>query len=72
MSTVTNPLRRGQLVELTVTDLAFGGKGLGRIDNVVVFVPGAIPGDQVKAEITRAKKRYAEACLVELLRPSEH
>jgi 23S rRNA (uracil1939-C5)-methyltransferase len=36
---------------------------------MVVFVSGALPGDRVKAEITKAKKRFAEARTVELLRP---
>ena len=49
--------------------LAFGGRGVARADGFVVFVAGGLPGDRVRAEITKAKKRFAEARTVELLRP---
>jgi 23S rRNA (uracil1939-C5)-methyltransferase len=63
-------LQKDLLVELTVTGLAFGGKGLARLDDFVVFVSGAIPGDVVRARILKNKKRYAEARAEELLVPS--
>jgi 23S rRNA (uracil1939-C5)-methyltransferase len=53
-----------------IESLAFGGRGVARADGMVVFVAGALPGDRVRAEITKAKKRFAEARTVELLRPS--
>ena len=58
------------MVELSVTNLAFGGKGVAKVDDFVVFVTGAVPGDVVRVIITKAKKRYAEARVVELLTPS--
>lgn len=61
--------RRGDLLELEVESLAFGGRGVARADGFVVFVAGGLPGDRVRAEITRGKKRFAEARAVELLRP---
>ncbi len=54
-------MQKNQLVELNVTNLAFGGMGIARIDDFVVFVTGAVPGDVVKARVTKLKKRYAEA-----------
>ncbi|CAN5522903.1 23S rRNA (uracil(1939)-C(5))-methyltransferase RlmD [soil metagenome] len=63
------PRPRDQL-ELEVTDLAHGGRGVARTDGYVVFVSGALPGDSVRAEITKSKRRFAEARMVELLRPS--
>jgi 23S rRNA (uracil1939-C5)-methyltransferase len=59
--------RRGELLEVEVDSLAFGGRGLARADGFVVFVSGALPGDRVKVEVTKAKKRFAEARAVELL-----
>jgi 23S rRNA (uracil1939-C5)-methyltransferase len=47
--------------------MAFGGRGLARADGFVVFVAGGLPGDRVRAEVTKAKKRFAEARTVELL-----
>lgn len=63
-------LQRNQVVELTVSGLAFGGKGIARIDDFVIFVTGAVPGDVVRARITKNKKRYGEARAEELLTPS--
>jgi len=61
--------RRGELLEVEVDSLAFGGRGVARADGLVVFVSGALPGDRVRAEVTKPNKRFAEARAVELLRP---
>lgn len=63
-------LRKGDLVDLPIQTLAFGGKGVARLDDFVIFVTGAVPGDMVRALITKNKRRYAEARVVELLQPS--
>jgi len=63
--------RRGEELELEIESLAFGGRGVARADGLVVFVAGALPGDRVRAEVTKAKKRFAEARAVEILRPAE-
>jgi 23S rRNA (uracil1939-C5)-methyltransferase len=59
--------RRGEQLELEVDSLAFGGRGVARADGFVVFVAGALPGDRVLAEVTKGKKRFAEARTVEVL-----
>jgi 23S rRNA (uracil1939-C5)-methyltransferase len=61
--------RRGEMLEVEVESLAFGGRGVARADGLVVFVAGALPGDRVRAEVTKGKKRFAEARTVELLKP---
>jgi 23S rRNA (uracil-5-)-methyltransferase RumA len=66
---VTRPAK-GQTIELPITTLAFGGQGLGHLDDFVVFVDGAVPGDVVRAVVTRTKKRYAEARLDKIVQPS--
>jgi 23S rRNA (uracil1939-C5)-methyltransferase len=66
--TTTRP-ERGQELELTVDALAFGGAGVARLDGYVVFVRDAVPGDRVRAIVTKRKKAYAEARTVELLAP---
>ncbi len=60
--------RRGELLEVEVDSLAYGGRGVARADGFVVFVAGGLPGDRVRVEVTKAKKRFAEARTVELLR----
>jgi 23S rRNA (uracil1939-C5)-methyltransferase len=60
-------VERGQELELTVDSLAFGGAGVARRDGYVVFVRDAVPGDRVRAVVTKRKKAYAEARTVALL-----
>jgi 23S rRNA (uracil1939-C5)-methyltransferase len=62
-------VERGQEFELTVDGLAFGGAGVARLDGYVVFVRDAVPGDRVRAVVTKRKKAYAEARVVALLEP---
>jgi 23S rRNA (uracil1939-C5)-methyltransferase len=62
--------RRGELLTLDVESLAYGGKGIARRNGYVVFVAGALPGDRVQAEVTKAKRGYAEASTVDLVRES--
>ena len=53
-------------VELTIEDIAFGGKGVGRAEGKAIFVPFTIEGERVTARIVREKKSFAEAELVRL------
>lgn len=57
-------------MQLNIHDIAFGGKGVGRADGLVVFVPYTIPGETVTVGITRKKKNYAEADLISVDQPS--
>ncbi len=63
-------MKRGDTVELEISAPAFEGSALGRIENLVIFVPYAVPGDRIRARITRKKKKYAEAVIEEVLEPS--
>lgn len=71
-------LKKGDKIRLKITDLVFGGAGIGKIKiddehggDFVVFVEGVCPGDEVFANITRVKKQYCEARLEEIIKPSE-
>ncbi len=64
------PPRPGDILELEIHDLAYGGQGVARLDDFVVFVRGAVPGDGVRAQVGRRKARYAEARLLEIVRSS--
>ena len=68
-SASTRPAR-GDEIDLSVESLAYGGNGVARRDGYVVFVAGAVPGDRVRAVVTKSKRSYAEARTVELLAPS--
>jgi 23S rRNA (uracil1939-C5)-methyltransferase len=67
--TATRP-ERGAELDLRIDALAFGGNGVARADGYVVFVQGAVPGDRVRAVLTKRKKAYGEARTIELLEPS--
>jgi 23S rRNA (uracil1939-C5)-methyltransferase len=64
------PLAKGTEVDLTIDKLAFGGKALGRVDGLVVFVEHAVPGQRVRVTITRKKSQFAEGRVVQLLEQS--
>ncbi|MGH2901252.1 MAG: 23S rRNA (uracil(1939)-C(5))-methyltransferase RlmD [Solirubrobacteraceae bacterium] len=68
-STFIRP-EKGAEIELTVDALAYGGNGVARMEGYVVFVSGAVPGDRVRATVTKRKRAYAEARTLELLEPS--
>src|SRR3954463_16217341 len=72
MSTPAAPTRpqRGDELDLRIDSLAYGGAGVARADGYVVFVRDAVPGDLVRARITKRKRAYAEARAVELIEPS--
>ena len=59
-------------LELTIVDIAYRGKGVARHDGCVIFVPGVITGEVVRVGIVKRKKKYAEAELIEVIKPSEH
>jgi 23S rRNA (uracil1939-C5)-methyltransferase len=62
--------RRGETIELTIDDLAFGGEGVGRADGYVVFVRGGLPGDRLRVRLTEARGRFGRAAIEEVLLPS--
>ena len=63
-------VKKGQILELEISDIAFGGKGLARVDGFTVFVDMAVPLDRVEARIYKKKKNYAEARVVSLIESS--
>ena len=58
-------------VEIEIHDISRGGAGVGKTaSGQVVFVPFTAPGDLIRAEITEAKKNYAQGKLIEILKAS--
>jgi 23S rRNA (uracil1939-C5)-methyltransferase len=62
--------RRGDLLDLTIDDLAFGGEGVGRVQGYVLFVRGAVPGDRVRVKVVEARSRFGRAVIESLETPS--
>jgi 23S rRNA (uracil1939-C5)-methyltransferase len=55
---------------LTLTDLAFGGEAIGRLDGRVIFVPFGLPGETVLVELIEDKHDFGRARILEVLDPS--
>jgi 23S rRNA (uracil1939-C5)-methyltransferase len=68
---VAAPVAKDQELELTIDRLAYGGNGVARLDGFVVFVRRGLPGDTVRARVTKVQRRHAEATATEVLKPSE-
>lgn len=56
---------------LSIIDIAEEGKGVGKADELVVFVDKAVPGDVVDVKVVKKKKNFAEAVIEQLHTPSE-
>ena len=63
------PVRNGEELELHVDSLAYGGNGVARLNGFVVFVRRGLPGDTVRARVTKVKRGFAEATALEVLSP---
>jgi len=63
-------IHKSDIVELWIDRMAYGGHGVARLDGLVIFVDGAVPGDRVMARIVKKKKDYANANLLEIIDPS--
>ena len=63
-------LKRGDELQLEITDAAFEGKAIARHEGLVVFVENAVPGDVVIVKLLKIKKSFAEAKVVRVERPS--
>jgi 23S rRNA (uracil1939-C5)-methyltransferase len=60
----------GDRVRTVIGDVAFGGDGVGRVSDLVLFVPFTVDGDEADVEITEVRKRYARGRLVRIVAPS--
>src|SRR5438093_3992871 len=63
------PVAKGQELELAIDSLAYGGNGVARLNGFVVFVRRGLPGDRVRARVTKVKRNHAEAVVTDLLEP---
>ena len=64
-------MEKGNIVEIRIEDMSGEGQGIGKTaGGFVVFVPGAVAGDVVRAELTKVKKNYGFARLLDVLEES--
>lgn len=69
---ISKVVHRGQILELEIEDLAFGGQGIARLrseqGDYVLFVGNAFPGQLVRAKVEKKRKRHGECKLLEVIR----
>ncbi len=70
MSEQKYPVKRNGEYEVEIDKLAFGGSGIARMDNYVIFVKDTLPGDRALIRIQKRKRSHAEARLICVLRPA--
>lgn len=63
-------MKSGAELLLEITDIAHGGDGIARHDGRVVFVPFVIPGEKIRARVTRVRRDWARADALQILSPS--
>src|SRR5207249_5760663 len=61
------PVSRDEELELQIDSLAYGGNGVARLNGFVVFVRRGLPGDRVRARVTKVRRNHAEALAVEVV-----
>jgi tRNA/tmRNA/rRNA uracil-C5-methylase (TrmA/RlmC/RlmD family) len=60
----------GDQLLLTISDIAFGGEGVARLEDFVLFVPFVALGEEVEAEVVEVKKRFARCRLLRVVKPA--
>ncbi len=62
--------KRGDVLSVTIEDLAFGGEGVGRVDGFVVFVRGGLPGDRLRVRLVQSRSRFGRGVIEAVEAPS--
>ncbi len=63
-------LALGDIHDITIEKIVYGGDGLARAHGQAVFVPFTAPGDQLRVRITSLERNFARGVMTELIKPS--
>ena len=64
-------VKNGQTIPLKIKRLGINGEGIGYFKRLIIFVPYALPKEEVLVKITKATPRYAEGELIKVKKPSK-
>ena len=70
MNETSNQIKVGEKYTMELMDITHSGEGVGRLENMIVFVEGGLPGDVVEVEIKNVKKTYAQGKLLSISQAS--
>ena len=65
------PVEKGHTYRIHIDRLGTSAEGVGRVEGFTVFVPDALPGEDVEAQVLEVKKTYARAKLAKVLKASK-
>ncbi len=63
-------IKKGQVLELIISDIAYGGKGIAKVDGFTIFIDKGVPNDRVLVRVNKKKKNYAEGRIIDIIEPS--
>ncbi len=65
-------MKKNDTFEITIEDVSVNGEGIGHFDGMTFFIKGAIPGDRALCGVTKLKKKYGFARVIEILEASKN
>ena len=68
----SSPVKKDDVLTITIEDLGSEGEGIGKIDGYTLFVKDTVEGDVVTVKVMKTKKQYGYARLLEIVKPSSH
>ena len=64
-------MKKNDTFVVTIEDMGVNGEGIGKYDGMTFFIKDAVVGDEILAGVTKLKKGYGYARMIEVLRPSD-
>ncbi|NBG87303.1 23S rRNA (uracil(1939)-C(5))-methyltransferase RlmD [Isachenkonia alkalipeptolytica] len=64
-------LKKNGIYTVTIEDIGHKGEGVGKVKGIPLFIQGGLPGDELKVEVTKLKKNYGFAKLLDIQKPSD-
>ena len=64
-------MKKGDILELDITSYGKDGEGVAKLNDFVIFIPGCLIGERIRAQITDVKKSFAFAKVIKVLIPSK-
>ncbi|MBQ2720007.1 MAG: 23S rRNA (uracil(1939)-C(5))-methyltransferase RlmD, partial [Clostridia bacterium] len=68
-------IKKNDIIEVNITDVSFAGLGVasysdGELENFIIFIHNAIPGDSILCRIVKTEKKFAYGIIEKILEPS--
>ena len=65
-------MKKDDIIEVSIESIGMAGEGVARLDNLVIFIDGALLGEKIKAQVIEVKKSFARAKVIKVLGASSH